>query len=339
MAEIRSIPYKQLLRGVANLAGVDFAELTKEQTSLFIELIYERTKEVWEMYNWPDVCRIEERAFAGGFAIADWEEAQTRAGESVGLSGRIQWPAGTVLYFRGENLPFIADGEYGYYRFKSNYSWPATDPGGFDPFDPAANILEAVDLTRMLLPVTQVFPSIAIGRKLSLRDLGTVIGIFAENPAESCRPRQIPFDIYEGTGFDLGCVNVDTVWVHFRERPNRFNGSIWDEDVSIYGPFTQVYHPFTGEFWRAGIGGETLEPGFGGTWTKLPYPAIFETFVKRSVYADYLRTQGAFTEASVQRHSAERHINDEIIKLAGTQRQVSRAIPSPRRPRSYRGQR
>jgi hypothetical protein len=63
--EVRSVTFKSVLWGVALRAGLDPSlNLQVNQAQALVEYINSRLREGWEWNDWPELCRIEERAFA-----------------------------------------------------------------------------------------------------------------------------------------------------------------------------------------------------------------------------------------------------------------------------------
>lgn len=311
---MRTIPYKQILRGVFALKGVDWAEATREQTRMVMEFIHERTLEMWEAFNWPEVCAVEQRAFADGLFAKRWEAVPGLEGVAPGA---IAWPAEKVLYFDF--------GVQGYYRVRAPgpLIWPGSATG------PEA-------LPALLEKVEDVTPFVSWRQRLPLdratREMGTILSVTQEDPRRVCERAGLPFKILEGEGVDLcGPCVPDSVWIHFRKRPEAWLGDVWDGAWGGWSAGERVYHPPTGDFWER-LGGAEVEPGTdAAAWVRRPYPARFESYVKRSAFADWLRVDGAFAEATVQRRTAEQRISEEVRLLAGVQHQVGRARALVRR--------
>ena len=60
---MRTIPYSQLERGLAAIAGIDSQNLLAHEKAQFAEYINDATRFVWEHYPWPETIRVEKRYF------------------------------------------------------------------------------------------------------------------------------------------------------------------------------------------------------------------------------------------------------------------------------------
>ena len=74
---MRTIPYSQLERGLAAIAGIDSENILAHEKAQFAEYLNDATKYVWDYYPWPESVRVEKRYFrpeysrTTGFFIVD----------------------------------------------------------------------------------------------------------------------------------------------------------------------------------------------------------------------------------------------------------------------------
>lgn len=74
---MRTIPYSQLERGLAAIAGIDPDNLLAHEKVMFAEYINDAIKYVWDYFPWPETTSIEKRYFreiwseGGDYEIGD----------------------------------------------------------------------------------------------------------------------------------------------------------------------------------------------------------------------------------------------------------------------------
>lgn len=118
---MRTIPYSQLERGLAAIAGIDSQNLLAHEKAQFAEYINDATKFVWEHYPWPETTRVEKRYFR-----PLWVEGQNyKIGDEVFFNKK---------YYR-KFSEYISDTNYtwGSAGFKNLYSFgnSYTDTGNY----------------------------------------------------------------------------------------------------------------------------------------------------------------------------------------------------------------
>lgn len=105
---MRTIPYSQLERGLAAIAGIDTENLLAHEKAQFAEYINDATKFVWDYYPWPESVRVEKRYFrpeyarTTGFFTVDTQNQYyplSEGNNSVTVLGRDvteEWQNGTL---------------------------------------------------------------------------------------------------------------------------------------------------------------------------------------------------------------------------------------------------
>lgn len=154
--------------------------------------------------------------------------------------------------------------------------------------------------------------------------IGEVRQVTRRNPRLELDAGVIPFELSEN-GVQLVDEAPKSVYVDFRVPPERYLGADFDVTV-IYAGGERVYSPERGDFFdliAAGLG-STIDLDDPAEATRVAYPRIFESFVSRAVYADWLANEGQVDKARGELERAMAFLDREVDKLAGQQRQTQR---------------
>jgi hypothetical protein len=122
------------------------------------------------------------------------------------------------------------------------------------------------------------------------------------------------------------------VWVKFRlERPTLF-GAVYDSAAG-YAVGEQVYYrsatdpaAYPGEFYdcvTAASSGDSPETDTD-KWTLLEIPLVFESYLVRGTYADWLRSDGQAEKATIEDARAEKSLERAIARIVYGSGQASR---------------
>lgn len=308
---MRTVPYRNVLNGLAALIGVELAATDRVVVNGWIEHIYQRIKQGWDYYRWPELCVVERFTYYP------------------------DWTAGPVLpmgYDEGDKV------------FYGGSYWVATDdtestdvPGVSDKWAAWEGFRKVILFQEAAAGESGV---LSVGGYSTLMP-STLIGVYSSDPrlVRHAQAAEVPFYLMDDGGADLGPDAPNEVWVWYKRTPLWFSGTVLDEAAS-YGYRDQFYHPGGGNFYQmtyvppevgppqysypvsgATILNATFEQ-FAELATKLEFPYFLETYVKQAAYADWLTQQENPRLAAVWEAKALGALDEEIRKLAGQQRQL-----------------
>jgi len=166
-------------------------------------------------------------------------------------------------------------------------------------------------------------------------DAGEIVEVYDKNPRKTTLHSSVGFILYDdGTDSDTNSGKTVTVFttttplfVEYRIVRPELKGDTY-VSTTAYADTTQAYYPTTGHFYtRKNQGGsETgITPDTTADWDKVLMPKIFESYLIRGIYADYLRANGQSDIAAAEDQNAEAIIMLEADKIYRQQGQVRRA--------------
>jgi len=170
-------------------------------------------------------------------------------------------------------------------------------------------------------------------------DAGEILEVYNKNPRKTTLHSSVGFVLYDdGTDSDTNSGKTVTVfsttsplYVEYRITRPELNGDSGYNASTAYADDTQIYYPTTGHFYtrknntggtETGILPEADSPDTN--WDKALVPKIFENYLIRGIYADYLRANGQPEVAGAEDRNAEGIITMEADKVYRQQGQVRR---------------
>jgi len=159
------------------------------------------------------------------------------------------------------------------------------------------------------------------------RGIGTVEGVYADDPETHCRPRQLNHWITPN-GLQVSVAGAAAragVWVTYQGPTPVFTVTPWSE-LGRYEIGDRVYLSKTGECYRALIKMNPYETPSGDPsenstqWEVIPFPACLAEYVKRASHADALREDGNMDKADLIEGTALDFLYDEIKRALGSSR-------------------
>ena len=156
---------------------------------------------------------------------------------------------------------------------------------------------------------------------------GEILEVCSKNPRKTTIRAGVGFILYDdGTDSDTNSGKTITVftttsplYVEYRINRPTLTGDVWVN--SSYASGAQAY--YSGDFYTANTG--TATSFTPSEWDKVLMPKIFESYLVRGIYADYLRANGQPDIAVAEDQNAEAVITLEADKLYRQQGQVRRA--------------
>jgi hypothetical protein len=156
---------------------------------------------------------------------------------------------------------------------------------------------------------------------------GEILTVYDKDPAKTTALSSVSYvlrdDNSDSSDNSGRTINVFTttspLFVEYRINRPTLTGDVWVE--ASYALGAQVY--YSGDFYTANTGTAT---SFTSTeWDKVIMPRIFENYLVRGVYADYLRSNGQTDIAIGEDQNAESLLVLESDKLYRQQGQVRTA--------------
>jgi len=162
-------------------------------------------------------------------------------------------------------------------------------------------------------------------------DAGEILEVYDKNPRKTTLRSGIDFILYDdGTDSDTNSGKTVTVftttsplYVEYRIVRPELKGDITTAQLEIGD---QLY--YSGHFWEAktvrSAGDHQPDSTDTTNWKKILVPKIFESYLVRGIYADYLRANGQPDIAATEDQNAEGVITLEADKIYRQQGQVRR---------------
>jgi hypothetical protein len=169
-------------------------------------------------------------------------------------------------------------------------------------------------------------------------DAGEILEVYSKNPRKTTLYSSVGFLLYDdGTDSDTNSGKTATVftttsplYVEYRIARPELKGDTY-VSTTAYADTTQAYYPTTGHFYtrKNNTGGTETDilPGADypdSNWDKVLIPKIFENYLTRGIYADYLRANGQPDIAAAEDQNAEGIIMLEADKIYRQQGQIRR---------------
>jgi hypothetical protein len=163
-------------------------------------------------------------------------------------------------------------------------------------------------------------------------DAGEILAVYDKDPAKTTSLSTVGYilrddasDSSDNSGKTINVFKTTTpLFVEYRISRPDLDGDVWETGTYTGTSTTsvQVYHSGTGNFYST-ILSTANEPDHGD-WSKVLMPKIFENYLIRGIYADYLRANGQSDIAASEDNNAEAMLVMECDKVYRQQGQISR---------------
>ena len=326
---MRKLTFSNVLHGVAQLAGLDRDNLSTNEFKRIRDLADTRLALAWETGEWPDTLLIEKRRFRAlwdstttyaqntevYYAVED-KYYQSLAGSNTGNlpTDESKWadvsesPSGDdwesgKAYVLGDRAKYTTDGEH-YWCINAHTSSSSITPASSSYW-------------------TQL---IAFNRYLAYEQtdetkIGEFLSLTKKDPRNFSANKEYSFEL---TALGANVVSdVNTVWVKGRKHRPLLTGDNYSAD-NTYATGVQVY--FEGNFYdaNASVAVNESPTTASSKWDLVELPYIFQGYLIRGAYADYLRATGNNELAMPADGDAEAVLMIESDKLLRQQGQVKR---------------
>ena len=326
---MRKLTFSTVLHGVAHLAGLDRDNLSTSEFARIRDLADGRLSLAWETGYWPDTIGVEKRTFrplwdstttyaagtevyyaaedkyyfaTSGSNTGNLPTDKTKWGESSESPSGSDWVTDTT-YSVGDKVRYDVDDKY-YWCYASHTSSTSISP-------------QSSSYWAELVPFNRYIAYEQTGET----KIGEALGVHKKDPRNFTTNKDYSFTL-SGSGVQV-LDNVTKVWLKFRKRRPELKGSTYSTDSS-YSSGDQVYS--NGQFYEANTSVSVNESPSNtpASWDIVQIPYIFQNYLTRGVYADYLRATGNNELAAQADSDAEAVIAVEADKLLRQQGQVER---------------
>jgi hypothetical protein len=162
---------------------------------------------------------------------------------------------------------------------------------------------------------------------------GEILAVYDKDPTKTTALSSVSYilrdDNSDSTNNSGRTINIfsttSPLFVEYRIVRPELTGDVWETGTTYSGTSSsvQVYHNGEGNFYSTVLS-TTNEPDHAD-WSKVSMPKIFENYLVRGVYADYLRSSGQPNLAVNEDQNAESFLTIESDKLYRQQGQVRTA--------------
>ena len=156
-------------------------------------------------------------------------------------------------------------------------------------------------------------------------EIGEVFAVYTKSPKANQDVEELTWYLSEN-GIPSAEINT-TVHVYFRKVPPEISGDLYSQSTA-YSSGNQVYDKTQGNFYEANqsvASGSDNSPSAQPTyWDLVSVPAIFQDYLIRGGYSDYLRHNGELDRARVAEADARDVLDHELFKLHTQQGQTTR---------------
>lgn len=319
---MRTVTYQSVLNGIAMSLGLDpNRDLNSTQAAKLTEYLNQRLPEGWRWDFWPEWTVVEQRVYREAYDatrnVVATDERYFTAAQNYYQALRAQTPAaqapatltGTVYV---ENSAWWAVSAQSY----SGNDWAtgATYSVGTQVRDPSSGRFyqcytahtsgASFDLTKFGI-LTPFDPYVGYDQTqagVALTPIDEVKGVYRRNPrvfpknpgAVPWQPSNNGIQVTRGGVSSTSPSTPALVWVEFRLRPPVFTSTGYVAS-KIYAAGDLVYYSTnaggTGECYLALQAGTGNLPTVSAFWSKVNFPMVLGSWVKRAAFADGLKDQ------------------------------------------------
>jgi hypothetical protein len=342
-----AVDYITLLQGAATLAGLDPNFISSGEQEVFQRALQKRLQTIWDHEAWPDVMRIEKRRYKPLYI-----------GSEPYTFGEMVFYAPTGKYYQVLTAsqmglpPATADGATDFTRWAECKADPdastpirsataAYKPGDhvYEPTEDASyqctqahsGQTPAGDVTpywSRLLPFEFTVPYEQEGET----KLGTILEVWDKHPLIYYTANRLEYVLtQDGVRVPRG---PSVVWVDFRMRCPLWTGKLFDP-ARAYMQGEQVYfssQALPGNFYNcmAGTSAGQDPESTPEAWSRSLVPQVFQRYLERGAYADWLISEGENDRAAAESGSAKELLADQALVLRAQQQQEQRTIVNTR---------
>lgn len=286
---MRTVTYKSVLDQAAQMLGIIPADLSTEDAAELNGYINRRVRFAWETFFWPDLMRVEQRAFAPLYENATaytagdqvWYPAEDKYYQAItSTTGNL--PTDTAFWAEAQSEYSADDWSATKTYSAGDQVWHAGSQAFYQAHTGHTNQEPPnASFWGKLIPFERVIPDEQTGET----PFGEVKAVWNKNPRTKSKAIEVTFWIQNNGLRVTDWVNVTRPWVEFRIRKPSFTGETFD-GTATYSAGDQVY--FSGDYYKAlsaTSAGESpsTDPA---KWEKIEFPYIFSEYVAEAAAKD-----------------------------------------------------
>jgi hypothetical protein len=288
---LKPVRLQQLLDAVTARAGIDpTLPENAHRGALVMDYVQEAIHEAWNFFDWPELHHTEERIVLGsGFVEGGYTYESDYSGTISYIGRAIEGTPFDQALWRIKRITTNAAGEALNIDTALNVRWDDRLTATY--IEDSQNA--PAELPYILLYSPGTIP------------IGVVAALYASNP-ETTAARTLKYSttadrlIITDTGYHGG-----NVWVQFAQPVPEFTIATYDA-AATYAPGDLVYHPPTGDCYRAAQATTGNAPTADAFWIRQSIPYFLTDYLKTSALAAILLEQtGQETKAAYLTSRAE----------------------------------
>ena len=326
---MRKLTFGNVLSGVAQLSGLDRDNLSTNEFKRIRDLADARLALAWESGEWPDTLLVEKRRFrslwdstttyalnAEIYYATEDKYYQSLADSNTGNvpTDKSKWadagesPSGDTwesgkAYALGDTIKYTTDGEH-YWCILSHTSSSSVTPTSSSYW------------TKLI-----AFDRYIAYEQTGETKIGEFLALHKKDPRNLSANKEYSYKL---TGLGAHVVSgITQAWVKGRKQRPELSGDTYSS-TSTYSSGDQVY--YNGNFYdsNASVAVSESPTSAASKWDIVQVPYIFQGYLIRGAYADYLRATGNNELATQADADAEAMLIIESDKLLRQQGQVKR---------------
>lgn len=163
--------------------------------------------------------------------------------------------------------------------------------------------------------------------------IGDVVGVYSKSPITWRNAELV--DYYLSPDGIQVLEDLDTVWVEFKAKVPVLIGDTFSSTPTYTANLEQVYYrssttpaSYPGNMYdcvTTTSAGESPESA-ASKWSVVNIPRIFQRYIERGAYADYLLSDGDNEKAMIEEQRAAQLLADLVYRIGSTQNQTRRNI-------------
>lgn len=347
---MRTVPYSDVLQKATEATGRVFADLSVSEAGLFRGFLGTRLRGAWEMTEWPDLLRTEERKFR-----AEWDGTVTYGAPSASSAVEVFYAPSQKYYqsLRGTNLNH-APATFAGNVWTENSAWWAESKTSYGGNDWAATTVYAVgtivrrttgtgadqrfyqchtahtsgasfDTTQF--GILTDFDRYVAYEQTGLVKFGEVLAVLNRNPKIQQAPMRLKWRLSDN-GVQV-YDSVPTCWLRYRLRAPFLKGAnfqgtaAYAVDEQVYFSSTSAAGNVTANFYDCLATTVAAESPITAPakWALVPIPYTFAEWLIHASAADMLSKDAKDDWSADEMILAQEAIQKELDKLERQQGQ------------------